>query len=1360
MPNGNGLNVHLYQPMLPLKNLTDNSKYYLFTNDNTATPVNPNPRGLRYWIIDMNLNGGLGDIPAGQKNVVIPGGEHTSCMVTGTRHNNLHDAWVITRDYTNYNYLSFLVTNSGINTPPAISHSTVPITIYPGGGTAGSNNTHMARFSPDGTRLLVVYDTICEYCRFNDTTGIITPLFMFNRMGPLSNYDSQQAEFSIDSKFVYVGCNYFNSSFITQYDATKTDSASFVQSGQEIYLTQGSLPFEYALQRAVDNKIYTTEGNSDSVNVIHNPTGQGAACNFQLDAICLLPTNFCYNGFPQYIQKYYAYFSHTGSCQGSLVGFTPTYYPAEDSIRWNFGDPSSGSQNFSTLPYPFHIYDNPGNYLVEFYIRYNDHRRDTVWQTITILPSPQPNLGLDRLLCLGDSIILDAGACAGCTYSWDNLATSQYGIGSNQTFTVKTDGNYMVTVTDGNGCSGKDTVLVTFTPVPQVMNSPLSKSICSGESTNISLISSVPGANFHWTASLSSGTVTGFSADSGLVINQVLVNPLSTSGSVTYHIFAKIGNCAGDTVNFPVTVNPGDSVKVSIAASNNNVCAGTSVTFTATPTNPGTTPVYQWKVNGVNSGTNSTSFIYTPLNNDVVTCELTSSLTVCISNNPATSNAITMIVNPALPVSVTISASANPVCSGTSVTFTATPVNGGSSPVYQWKVNGLPVGTNNPVYSYIPNNGDLVSCTLTSSEICATNNPASSIQYPVSVNPNLPVSVSISASSNPFCQGSTVTFNAVPTNGGSTPAYQWKVNGINAGTNNSSYSYIPNNGDIVNCVLNSNIACPIGNPANSNVLTMIQNNSVPVSVSIAASSNPVCAGTSVTFTATPVNGGATPVYQWKRNGINVGTNSTTYTYIPVNGDVITCTLTSNAACASGNPATSNSVTMTVNPNLPVSISVSASANPVCAGTTVIFTAAPVNGGISPSYQWFVNSVPVGTNNPVYSYNPNNGDLVSCTVTSSAICATNNPASSIQYPVSVNPNMPVSVAITASANPICSGVAVTFTASPTNGGSTPAYQWKVNGVNSGTNSSSYTYNPASGDQVQCILTSNIICPTGNPAVSNTITMNVASPPVVTFTSCFDTVTTLIAKPIKLRGGIPLGGTYSGPGVNSLTCIFTPSLAGAGTHTITYTYTNVSLCTAAKTRTITVLSTPAFTCGNNMTDIRDGKSYPTVQIGTQCWLARNLNFGITISSTLHQRDNCVPEKYCYNNNPANCSNQGGLYQWDEIMRYDDTQAQQGLCPPGWHIPTENEWNTLFTNWVNNAFAGSPLKYSGYSGFNALLNGAGHLNVQWDYAGFATFFWSSTSHGPYKAWSHAMNDFDPSVSFYPSSRVNAFSVRCLKD
>jgi hypothetical protein len=90
---------------------------------------------------------------------------------------------------------------------------------------------------------------------------------------------------------------------------------------------------------------------------------------------------------------------------------------------------------------------------------------------------------------------------------------------------------------------------------------------------------------------------------------------------------------------------------------------------------------------------------------------------------------------------------------------------------------------------------------------------------------------------------------------------------------------------------------------------------------------------------------------------------------------------------------------------------------------------------------------------------------------------------------INGNLPVSVSISASANPVCSGIAVTYTAVPNNGGGSPIYQWKVNGNNVGTNSTTYTYNPASDDQILCILTSNISCPIGNPATSNIFTMAV-------------------------------------------------------------------------------------------------------------------------------------------------------------------------------------------------------------------------------------------------------------------------------
>ena len=292
-----------------------------------------------------------------------------------------------------------------------------------------------------------------------------------------------------------------------------------------------------------------------------------------------------------------------------------------------------------------------------------------------------------------------------------------------------------------------------------------------------------------------------------------------------------------------------------------------------------------------------------------------------------------------------------------------------------------------------------ISVNYTNGNNCTAVTPTA---YTVTVNPLLPVSVSIAASANPVCAGTSVTYTATPTNGGAAPSYQWKVNSSNVGTNNPVYSYAPVNGDVVSCVMASNATCAVGSPANSNPITMTVNPLLTVSVVISASANPVCSGTSVTYTATPTNGGAAPIYQWKVNGSNVGTNNPVYSYAPVNGDLITCVLTSNATCATGNPALSNPITMTVNPLLPVSVLIPASANPACTGTSVTFIATPTNGGTTPSYQWKVNGVNAGANNPVYTYTPVNGNVVSCVLTSNAICTNGNPASSNAITMTVSP----------------------------------------------------------------------------------------------------------------------------------------------------------------------------------------------------------------------------------------------------------------------------------------------------------------------------------------------------------------------
>jgi uncharacterized protein (TIGR02145 family) len=266
------------------------------------------------------------------------------------------------------------------------------------------------------------------------------------------------------------------------------------------------------------------------------------------------------------------------------------------------------------------------------------------------------------------------------------------------------------------------------------------------------------------------------------------------------------------------------------------------------------------------------------------------------------------------------------------------------------------------------------------------------------------------------------------------------------------------------------------------------------------------------------------------------------------------------------------------------------------------------------------------------------------------------------------------------------------------------------------------------------------------------------PSVTFTLCNDPTTTTSAVPFRLKGGIPAGGTYSGAGVSAGT--FNPSIAGTGAHILTYTYTNTWGCNATASHSFSVINPPAFICDDFFTDPRDNKQYSTIKIGTQCWLAENLDYGTTISSPQVQRDNCIPEKLCFANAAVNCTSSGGLYSWDEMMQYDEAATGQGICPPGWHVPDDTEWTSLFNFYLNNGFAASPLKYTGYSGFNALLNGAGFIASFWRFGTFATMIWSSTSDGPYKAWAHGMNNINPSVSYYPASRSNTFSVRCIKN
>jgi uncharacterized protein (TIGR02145 family) len=115
---------------------------------------------------------------------------------------------------------------------------------------------------------------------------------------------------------------------------------------------------------------------------------------------------------------------------------------------------------------------------------------------------------------------------------------------------------------------------------------------------------------------------------------------------------------------------------------------------------------------------------------------------------------------------------------------------------------------------------------------------------------------------------------------------------------------------------------------------------------------------------------------------------------------------------------------------------------------------------------------------------------------------------------------------------------------------------------------------------------------------------------------------------------------------------------------------------------------------------------------------------------------------------------------FMRYNPAPGSQGLCPPGWHVPTESEWAMLSDYYQGSSKAGRPLQDSTANGFAATGSGVFYSGASWNFMDFATIFWTSTPSGQDKAISHGMNSVNYSVSLYPAGRGNAFGARCLRD
>ena len=478
------------------------------------------------------------------------------------------------------------------------------------------------------------------------------------------------------------------------------------------------------------------------------------------------------------------------------------------------------------------------------------------------------------------------------------ISTLAGSTGSALDFGIQTvDGAYTVKAVDivtGCNASMSGTRSILANAVPQVWTMYGGGSYCAGTSgVHVNLSGSTRGINYQLyymgspigSALVATGAALDFGSHSDVGSYSVIAtNPTTTCSSTM----------AGTSV---ISINPVPAV-YSVTGGGSYCAGGAGVNVGISNSDIGLN--YQLYKDGIavgtavagsnlalNFGAQSSTGLYTVVGNNPTTG--------CHSSMAGSTNvSIAPIVVPSVSIST---GSTSVVCGGNVVNFSADATNGGSTPTYSWKVNGTAIATGN-TYSYAPANGDVVTATLTSNATCAVPNVASATMV-MNVIPFETPAVTVAATpGNKICAGTNATFTATPMFGGSMPTYSWLVNSVQVGSG-LSYSYKPNDGDVVIFMLNSNYPCATSNSVFSN--TELMHVDMPATPSIYLNVNTgtdIAAGQVATLRAVVANAGQAPTFQWYLNNSSIP-GATRQVYVAdniVNGDSITCVVTADNVC--------------------------------------------------------------------------------------------------------------------------------------------------------------------------------------------------------------------------------------------------------------------------------------------------------------------------------------------------------------------------------------------------------------------------------------------------------------------------------
>jgi gliding motility-associated-like protein len=841
------------------------------------------------------------------------------------------------------------------------------------------------------------------------------------------------------------------------------------------------------------------------------------------------------------------------------------------SYAWGGPDFGSSLPN-PTLPNSYTA--ETGVYLVQSYIVYSAFLTcySPKASTIVIIDStpPTPTASSNSPLCVGDTLNLSATTISGASYVWKGpdgfSATNQNPTVDN--VTTLNAGTYYVKVhVNATGCKSKDSgqTVVVINPIPSPP-SPLGSNspVCSGKTIHLTSTTEA-GVTYSWTGP------DGFNSTNQ---NPSIPNSIVADSGI-YTVTAVENGCSSLPVTIDVAVD--STPPTPIATSNSPVCINNTLQLFANPTITGASYSWTGPLGFTSTDQNPIIPSANPSMSGTYSVIATSAVGGCTNNTPGT---VTVIVS-SMPATPVASANPNPLCSGTTLSLTATTVAGATN--YNWTGPDGFTATSQDTSIAVTIVANTGTYSVTASNAGCTT-PAGTITVTVDSTPAAPIA---NANPNPICSGATIDLTASTVTGAT--SYNW--------TGPYGFSSTDQNPFIINSIVAESGTYSVTATEGSctsvagTIAVVVDSNPSNPQLS---SNSPVCSGTTLQLTIASIPGAS---YSWSGPNSFSSTNQDPSVNGTILSDSGTYSVTITVAGCPG--ATIGNIDIAVDTTPASAVASSSPPNPICSGLTLSLNASTVNGV---TYAW---SGPEGFS----STNQNPSILNTITPESGTYSVTTTIGSCTSAPgtVAVVIDSTPGTPIVSSNSPVCTGTTLNLNANSITGAS---YSWSGPNTFSATNQNPSINNVALADAGNYSVTVSIgVCVGGTGSTNVTVNQ---TPPAPTASSNSPLCP---GSTLNLNATVVAGATYTWIGPNGFTSVSQDTLINSVTSAANGTYSVVATvtgCSDTGTTAVIINPTPTVTITPPIDTICLGNSTTLTGNGANNGYAWSPSIGLSCTS----------------------------------------------------------------------------------------------------------------------------------------------------